>query len=157
MPLTTADRMELHELAARYGDLIDARDWPGLASVFTGDAVFDMTDIGVAPVRGLEAIRAWMDRSERHPLAHLITNIRVVDGDPVWLHSRVLGILPDRRVGSGTYVDRVVRAPDGWRIRHRVFTGLRRRSVAAPRATGADPAGRAPLSTTCPATECAER
>jgi hypothetical protein len=35
MPLTSTDRIELHELAARYGDLIDARDWPGLASVFT--------------------------------------------------------------------------------------------------------------------------
>ncbi|WP_448625027.1 nuclear transport factor 2 family protein [Geodermatophilus sp. URMC 64] len=131
MPLTTADRMELHELAARYGDLIDACDWPGLASVFTEDAVFDLTDIGVEPLCGLEAIRAWMDRSEQRPLAHLITNIRVVDGDSVRLHSRVLGILPDRRAGSGTYIDRVIRTPDGWRIRHRDFTRLRRRSAAA--------------------------
>ena len=135
-PLTTADRVDLHEVAARYGDLIDARDWPGLASVFTEDAVFDLSDTGVGPLHGLEAIRAQMAGTDRHPLAHLITNIRVVDGDPARLHSRVLGILPDRRLGSGTYVDHVVRTPDGWRIRHRDFTLLRRQSSAAPPGNG---------------------
>jgi hypothetical protein len=53
---STADRLELHELAARYGDLNDARDWPGLASVFTADAVFELTD-AAEPLRGLDAIR----------------------------------------------------------------------------------------------------
>ncbi len=105
--------------------------------MFTEDAVFDLNDTTMGPLRGLEAIRAWMDRSEQHPLAHLITNIRVVDGDPVRLHSRVLGILPDRRVGSGTYVDLVVRTKDGWRIRHRDFTLLRRRGAAVPSGDGA--------------------
>ena len=124
-PVGTADRVELHELAARYGDLIDARDWPGLATVFTDDAVFDLSDAGVGPLRGLDAIRSHMDSTDGHPLAHLIVNVRVVDGDPVRLHSRVLGILPGRRVGSGSYVDEVVRTPAGWRIRHRRFTMLR--------------------------------
>lgn len=128
MPITTAARIELHELAARYGDLIDARDWAGLATVFTEDAVFDLTDTGAGVLRGLSAIQSYMDATDTHPLAHLITNIRVADGeDGIRLHSRVLGILPDRRVGSGSYVDQVVHTPDGWRVRHRDFTLLRRR------------------------------
>jgi hypothetical protein len=66
-----------------------------------------------------------MEATDRHPLAHLIVNVRMVDGDPVRLHSRVLGILPGRRVGSGSYVDEVVRTPEGWRIRRQRFTMLR--------------------------------
>ena len=40
--LTTADRVEIHELPGRYGDAIDDRNWPGLDAVFTEDAVFDL-------------------------------------------------------------------------------------------------------------------
>ncbi|MEU7814015.1 nuclear transport factor 2 family protein [Pseudonocardia sp. NPDC049154] len=123
--LDVADRLELHEIPALYGDLIDARDWPGLAAVFTDDAVFEITVKGTLVLRGLDAIRAHMDSTDAHPLAHLMVNIRVAGGDPVRLHSRVLGILPGRLVGSGSYVDEVVRTPAGWRIRHRRFTMLR--------------------------------
>ncbi|HEY2107565.1 MAG TPA: nuclear transport factor 2 family protein, partial [Candidatus Binataceae bacterium] len=61
--LTVEDRLELHEIAARYGDLIDERDWEGLAAVFTTDAVFDATDLGMPLLNGLEKIRQGMDRS----------------------------------------------------------------------------------------------
>ncbi|MFF2110730.1 MULTISPECIES: nuclear transport factor 2 family protein [Rhodococcus] len=40
--IEVADRLALHELATHYSDLIDAKDWPGLAEVFTEDAVFDI-------------------------------------------------------------------------------------------------------------------
>ena len=33
-PLTTADRVEIHELPGRYGDAIDDRDWTRLDSGF---------------------------------------------------------------------------------------------------------------------------
>ena len=41
--LTTADRVEIHELPGRYGDAIDDRNWAALDTVFTQDAVFDLT------------------------------------------------------------------------------------------------------------------
>ncbi|WP_239345417.1 nuclear transport factor 2 family protein [Frankia sp. CiP3] len=131
MGIDTADRLALHEIAARYGDLIDARDWPGLAHVFTADAVFDLRDVGDGQLEGLDAIRRFMAGSQ-HPLAHHITNIYVTEdgGEPV-LHSRVIGILHDRRAGSGRYTDTVVRTPAGWRIQHRVFH-LHRRPSAEP-------------------------
>ena len=34
------DRIALHELAALYGDVVDARDWDGLRRVFTDDVVY---------------------------------------------------------------------------------------------------------------------
>lgn len=122
--IAVADRLELHELAARYGDLIDARDWAGLDRVFTPDAVFDLSDTGGPRLTGLTAIREHMEGA-RHPHAHLITNVHVVPGPPLELRSRVLGILDDRRVGSGWYRDDVVRTPGGWRVRSRGFRMLR--------------------------------
>jgi 3-phenylpropionate/cinnamic acid dioxygenase small subunit len=135
--IDTESKIELHELAARYGDLIDGRDWPGLAAIFTDDAEFDLTNSGGPLLTGLQCIQEYMDGTDQHPLAHLIVNIYVTENpDGVKLHSRVIGVLLDRRVGSGSYVDDVVRTASGWRIRRREFTLLRR-----PRPVPADSDG----------------
>ena len=124
--LSVEDRLELHEIAARYGDLIDERDWEGLAAVFTDDAVFDATDLGNRLMNGLEAIRRNMDKTPTHPLGHHITNIYVqCAGDEVILHSRIIAAGHRGRVSSASYRDRVRKTADGWRIYHRVCT-LRR-------------------------------
>ncbi len=124
--LSVEDRMELHEIAARYGDLIDNRDWEGLASVFTADAVFDATDLGMPLLNGLAAIRKHMDESFDHPLGHHITNIYVEStGGEVFLRSRIIAAGHRGRVGSASYRDRVIKTPSGWRIQHRLVT-LRR-------------------------------
>lgn len=127
-----ADRLELHELAARYGDLIDARDWDGLESIFVPEASFDLTDIGVGVLQGLEAIKRHMDAEPHHPLSHHITNIYVdhLEGDTARLRSRVLGMLADGRVASGEYRDVAVRTGGGWRVKNRHFR-LRRRPRSA--------------------------
>ncbi len=124
--LSVEDRLELHEIAACYGDLIDLRDWEGLARVFTTDAVFDATDLGMPLLEGLDAIRKHMDKSPNHPLGHHITNIYVeTAGDEVILRSRIIAAGHRGRVSSASYRDRVVKTAQGWRIRHRVCT-LRR-------------------------------
>jgi ketosteroid isomerase-like protein len=124
--LSVEDRLELHEIAARYGDLIDARDWTGLAAVFTEDAVFDATDLGMPLLNGLEAIRKHMDASAMHPLGHHITNIYVESaGAEVILRSRIIAAGHRGRVSSASYRDRVRKTAEGWRIYHR-FCTLRR-------------------------------
>ena len=40
--LSIADKLELHELAGRYGDAIDDRAWERLDHIFTEDAVFGL-------------------------------------------------------------------------------------------------------------------
>ena len=132
-----ADRLELHELPGRYGDCIDGRDWEGLARIFTADAVFDMTDLGVPALEGLPAIQHFMAEFAEHPLTHTMTNVYVDEtADGVRLSSRILAVLPDRRVGSARYRDIVVKTVDGWRVQHRVLTAMRR-----PKAKG-DPSQR---------------
>jgi SnoaL-like domain len=72
-----ADRLELHELPGRYGDAIDDRNWAGLDRIFTVDATFDLTDLGVPLLEGLPRIRQFMDMEADHPRTHLMTNIYV--------------------------------------------------------------------------------
>ena len=54
--MDVSDRIELHELPGRYGDTIDDRDWDGLGRIFTEDATFDLTDLGVPLLTSLAAI-----------------------------------------------------------------------------------------------------
>ena len=62
-PLTTADRVVIHELPGRYGDAIDDRDWTRLDTVFTQAAVFDLTGVGARICNGLDDIKAlWNGR-----------------------------------------------------------------------------------------------
>jgi len=124
LPLTPADRLALHELANRYGNAVDARDWDALAAVFEPDARFVIGADEPSPVVhvGIDAIIEMM-RVGRHPVTHHVTNV-VVDSstDPVRLFFKVLGTGPRGRVGSADYDDSVVRSPDGWRIREHLVT-----------------------------------
>ena len=73
--LTTADRVEIHELPGRYGDAIDDRDWAKLDTVFTQDAVFDLTGVGSRVCNGLDDIKAFMESEAAHPRTHMMTNV----------------------------------------------------------------------------------
>lgn len=125
--MDSADRLELHELPGRYGDAIDDRDWDRLGQIFTDDAVFDLTDLGAPRLEGLPEIKRYMDEDADHPRTHMMTNI-YVDETPegVKLRFRIVALLPERRVGTASYYDDVVKTPAGWRVKHRVLT-LRRR------------------------------
>ncbi len=122
-----ADRLELHELPGRYGDAIDDRDWDRLDQIFTTDAVFDLTDLGAPRLEGLDAIKRYMAEDADHPRTHTMTNIYVDETDQgAKLRFRILALLPERRVGTASYYDDVVKTPEGWRVQNRVIT-LRRR------------------------------
>ena len=122
-----ADRLELHELPGRYGDAIDDRDWEGLARIFTDDATFDLTDLGVPMLTGLPAIKRFMDVDAEHPLTHMMTNI-YVDETPsgVTMNFRIVALRKGGLVGTASYYDIVVKTPDGWRVKERVTTRRRR-------------------------------
>jgi hypothetical protein len=114
-----ADRLELHELPARYGDLIDDRDWEGLSRIFVDEATFEIPG---EVLEGLEGIREFM-RGAKHPRTHLMTNI-YVDETPegVIQHFRLVGMRRDGRIVSARYRDVVVKREDGWRVLTRVVT-----------------------------------
>jgi hypothetical protein len=113
------DRLELHELPGRYGDLIDNRDWEGLSRIFVEEATFEIPG---EVLEGLEGIREFM-RGTRHPRTHLMTNV-YVDETPegVILRSRIVGMRRDGRIMSGRYRDLVEKRESGWRVVTRVYT-----------------------------------
>ncbi|MDT3440695.1 MULTISPECIES: nuclear transport factor 2 family protein [unclassified Pseudofrankia] len=114
-----ADRLALGELPARYGDLIDDRNWRDLDQIFLPDATFDIPG---QVLDGLAEIRTFMTQA-RHPRTHIMTNIYVDETpDGVILRFRLVGMRPDGRISTGRYRDVVVKRPEGWRVVSRVFT-----------------------------------
>ena len=114
-----ADRLALHELPGRYGDLIDDRDWDGLSQIFLEDATFEVLgDV----LEGLDGIRDFM-RGANHPRTHLMTNVYADEtSEGVILRFRIIAMRRDGRIVSGRYRDLVVKTDDGWRVASRVYT-----------------------------------
>ena len=124
------DRREIDDVLYRYAQALDSRDWDLLRSCFTDDAVADFLDLGGVN-EGPEAIVALcrqalegLDASQ-----HLIgTPLATIDGDRAtatcYLQAQhVFQGAPggDHYLVAGTYEDRLIRTPDGWRIEHRTL------------------------------------
>jgi len=56
MPLTTADRLSIHELVALHGHIADDRRPQDLDQLLTSDGAYDVSAYGLGVVRGLEAV-----------------------------------------------------------------------------------------------------
>ena len=125
--LTTADRVEIHELPGRYGDAIDDRDWAKLDTVFTQDAVFDLTGVGSRVCNGLVDIKAFMESEAAHPRTHMMTNIYAEsDEHAVELRFRIVALIGRGLTSTGSYYDKVVKTDNGWRTYHRYVSSRRR-------------------------------
>jgi hypothetical protein len=120
MPLTLEDRLDIQQMLALYGHLIDDRAFERLAEIFTDDAVFDLSGFDGTRFDGLAAIVEMMIASEQHPLAHHATNVVVLDGEPVTALSKGIGVGNGGRVGSVVYRDTLRETDAGWRICYRL-------------------------------------
>ncbi|GAA2153465.1 MULTISPECIES: nuclear transport factor 2 family protein [Glycomyces] len=122
MTITADDRAAITELLAMHGHLIDAGELDRLDEVLTTDAVYDVTDLGSAPLEGLAACReAALALGEGNPLGHHVTNIVLTETTAGQVHalSKGIGVNTDGTTGTVTYEDAIVRNEGGWRIRHR--------------------------------------
>ena len=117
-----SDYVSIHQVYARYGYVMDDKDWPALRDVFTNDCVFDATALGVPLATGFDEVRA-ISESGKEPLAHHVTNVFVesVVGDVALVRAKALGTYTKGRAFSGEYRDTLARTPDGWRIRVRTL------------------------------------
>ena len=117
-----ADRLEIHELLARYARGVDDRDWDLYRSVFTDDAHIDYTSAGaIAGTR--DEVTSFLEQGfATIPWSqHYITNIEVdLDGDAA--HVRAMFYNPMQLPGmdepsfcGGFYHHDLVRTPGGWR------------------------------------------
>ncbi|WP_167042252.1 nuclear transport factor 2 family protein [Salinibacterium sp. ZJ454] len=117
--LSVEDRFEITQVLARYGHVMDGRDFAGLADVFLDDASFDVTSVGGPLYRGLSQLREFLALGDAvHPPFHVLANAWVFeDGDSVKSLSKWLTI--DQATGlprSGDYIDTWQKTGAGWRI-----------------------------------------
>jgi hypothetical protein len=122
MTISTDDRTAITELLAMHGHLIDAGELDRLDEVLTEDAVYDVTDLGAAPLNGIAAVReAALALGTGNPIGHHVTNIVLAeraDGQ-VFARSKGIGVYADGTTGTVTYEDTIARDDAGWRIGYR--------------------------------------
>ena len=124
-----SDRAEITEILYRYATALDESHREFLSDVFLPDALFEI-GAGVGAYHGpgeiADVVLEFLGGLEASQ--HIITNpVIELDGDTArsrcYLHAQ--HYMPDQRTGGntleigGTYHDELVRAPNGWRIRHR--------------------------------------
>jgi 3-phenylpropionate/cinnamic acid dioxygenase small subunit len=117
-----ADKLEIHELLARYARGVDDKDWDLYRSVFTDDAVLDYSSAGI-PAGSRDEIAAMFEASfVAIPWTqHYITNVEIdLDGDTARV--RAMFYNPMQLPGTdepsscgGFYHHDLVRTTDGWK------------------------------------------
>lgn len=124
-----SDRLEIHDLLARYCFAIDERDWNALDGVFAPDARIDYSETGGA-AGSLSDIKRWLPIAlERFPrFQHLVATTRLdLDEDGATSRTILFNPMVYRRdegreqtlfIGLW-YRDRWVRTAQGWRIAER--------------------------------------
>jgi len=121
--LSCEDRLDIHELVALYGHVMDDRLWSRLDELFTSDVVYDLSAFDHDVANGIVEVRELL-LNGNHPLAHHATNV-VMNEEPdrdvrvIW---KGIGVGYRGRVGSTVYKAVTRRTEAGWRIRHLVAT-----------------------------------
>jgi ketosteroid isomerase-like protein len=134
--LDLATILEIHQLVALYGHIIDEKDLSRLDEIYMRDAVFDMTAMGFPMVKGIESIRDFLDTmhvqqrldNAPNPLAHHASNVIVTEESDGVCHvmSKAIGFsdATPPKIHSGLYRDIVKKTPDGWRFARRTALKL---------------------------------
>ncbi len=118
--MDTADLVEIQQLMAHYGHLVDAKQWDRLGEIFADDGAFDVVSYRAGRHEGLAAVREFFAKAA-HPPAHHATNLYVYeDGGAVRAQSKFAVPGEAGRMFGGDYRDELVKTSRGWRIRERV-------------------------------------
>jgi len=127
-----ADRLAVQDVATEYTMAMDRLDWAAVGRLFTGDARFEISGIGVGEgpdgvVEVVGAVLRGLDVSQHLNGNHLVT----VRGDQAEHTAYTIAQTVRRGTPGGDtylvgarYEDRLRRTPDGWRFTHRFVTIL---------------------------------
>lgn len=129
-----AIELDCEKLIKRYVNLNDAQDWEAVAALYSEDARFARPSKPGEFVVGREAILASFTarppRAQRHVIANTV--VEVEDADHARAFSVIvlyMGDLPEdgglpvmdpKSPLVGTFTDKLVRTPEGWRFAERV-------------------------------------
>ena len=121
MPLSVEDRLEIADLLALHGHLMDAGAFDRLGDMFTEDILYDVSSMrdGVRLTGIAAVIEAATALGERNPVAHHTTNIIILGeapGGAVRCCSKGIAVFADGQTGSVVYEDVLERTAQGWRI-----------------------------------------
>jgi Luciferase-like monooxygenase/SnoaL-like domain len=121
-PLSSRDRVSIHELISLHGHLADERRAEDLGLLLTPDAVYDLRSFGLGHIEGLAAIQdVHRQRPGNQPIGHHVSNV-VIDehsDGTISVHSKGMSVMVDGTAGTCVYDDVVVKTDAGWRIAHR--------------------------------------
>lgn len=129
MPLTAADRLDIHELCARYYVSTDEKDVPGFMECWVDDD--DITfESAFGTFRGRAEIRAFEDEHVHRGMAigkrHLVGNIMIRDGARpdqalVTTYLLVMEVVEAPQIiATAIYRDSIAeKTAKGWRFRAR--------------------------------------
>jgi 3-phenylpropionate/cinnamic acid dioxygenase small subunit len=128
MSLSADDRLEIHDLYARYAHGFDQADAEARSALFTQEGSF--AHPGMDPVLGTDALKAFIvERSGELPgMRHLIANVAVEEtprgaaGRAYFCCFRLGGDGALRMRNFGRYDDELRRHENGWRIAVRQVT-----------------------------------
>jgi hypothetical protein len=145
-----SDRLEIAELIARYAHALDQRNWAGLESLFTPDAVLDFSSIG----DGISGPERWRNRDANWSMStssllvfanHIHANsIITLNGDDAEAVTELIGSTVRKQADGypgtiqaewtqlgGWYEDTFRRGNSGWRFSSRKLVSKYRVHVAA--------------------------
>jgi hypothetical protein len=118
-------RWQVSEVLSRYGHIVDNEEWAYLPLVFADDAVLDAQYV---TARGLAEIRRYLESSGPWRSHHTLNTATKYLGDSgeITAWSRSLVVRADGLSIPGDYVDVLVPAAAGWRIRSRRISARNR-------------------------------
>lgn len=125
--LSERDRIEIEEVIAIYGHVVDDNAWDRAHLVFSDDFVFDFSEFGRPNLNGVAELRSALQG--RKVYSHHSTNIVIQESEDgtVRVRSKFIGFPNEGPPISGDYRDVFVQTAAGWRL------ARRRSSVRDPR------------------------
>lgn len=129
-PEEIADRIEIDDLLTRYCTGVDRKEWDLWETCFTADAFIDYSAFG-GTKGAVKEVRKWLEETMAgFPMTHhLVANKEIrIEGDTATARSMFYNPMgvpsrdgpPKIFICGGYYLDKLVRTPEGWRIRERV-------------------------------------
>jgi 3-phenylpropionate/cinnamic acid dioxygenase small subunit len=127
--LQAADVVQIQQVFAHYGHLLDDRQWHRLGEVFTADAVADYSRGGTSrQLTGLDEIIRFLSTASASS-AHHVSNVSVFSEDGT-VRAVSKFFVPYTRTEhrphrwyGGVYDDELRRTDAGWRIQRRRVIG----------------------------------
>lgn len=122
--MNTKDRLDIAEVIARQSHIFDRGELELLDSVFTDDAIYDMSAAGLPVMEGIQALRTGALRlGTGNPLAHHVTNVFITRAgdDEADVDSKGFMLTLDGHMRSVTHHDLLRRTAAGWRIARRTI------------------------------------